>query len=95
MKLSKSQKTKVLRAIEQHEKHKKSYFWTPFGNASNRRETERQNTWRVAFRHDGKDYAYESYVTCSCKNYYYNGHFIVDGTRRTVRAFAKLLGEQK
>ena len=95
MNLSKSQETKVRRAIEQHEKHKKSYFWTPFGNAANRRDTERKNSWSIAFKHAGRAYAYESNVNCSCKNYYYNGLFTVDGEKRTVRAFSKLLGETK
>ena len=92
MKLSYSQASKVRRALEQHEKHKKSYFWTPFGNAANRRETERKNNWRVSFKHAGDTYTYESCVSCSCKNYYYNGQFTVNGAKRTVRAFSKLLG---
>ena len=92
MRLSKSQEAKVRKAIDQHEKHKKSYFWKPFGNAANRRETERKNNWRVSFKHSGDTYAYQSCVSCSCKNYYYNGLFTINGEKRTVRAFSKLLG---
>ena len=95
MRLSKSQKAKVRRALEQHEKHKNSYFWTPYGNAANRRETERRNNWSISFKHAGNTYAYQSSVSCSCKNYYYSGMFTVDGEKLTVRAFSKLLGETK
>ena len=93
MKLSESQEAKVRKALLQHGKHKKSYFWTPFGNAANRRDTESRNTWRVAFTNAGIDYAYESDVKLSAKNYYYKGRFFVDGEKRTVRAFENLLGD--
>jgi hypothetical protein len=95
MKLSKSQEAKVRRAINQHWKHKNSYFWKPFGNAANRRETELKNNWCVSFKHAGSEYSYQSDVTCSAKNYYYKGRFFVNGKKRTVRAFENLLGETK
>ena len=95
MKLSKSQEAKVRKAIDQHEKHKNSYFWKPFGNAANRRYTERKNNWSISFKHAGIDYSYQSDVTCSAKNYYYLGLFTVNGEKRDVRAFSKLLGETK
>jgi len=91
MRLSKSQEAKVRKALDQHDRHKGAYFWTPFGNAAGRRETERKNTWSVSFKHAGHTYAYESDVRCSCKNYYYTGIFRVDGEKRTVRAFRNLL----
>ena len=95
IKLTKSQRSKVERALEQHDRHKNSYFWTPNGGASGRRSTERKETWSVSFRHAGHEYCYSSEVSCSCKNYYYNGSFCVDGEQKTRRAFANLLPKIK
>ncbi len=91
MTLSRSQTKKVQRAIDQHERHKGAYFWTPFGNAAGRRATERKNTWSVTFIHAGIEYSYQSDVRCSARNYYYKGRFFVNGETRTVRAFRDLL----
>ena len=91
MKLSKSQRSKITQAIAQHESHEPSFFWTPYGNAAYRRATERKNTWSVSFTHAGQTYQYDSDVTCSARNYYYRGTFTVDGERRNVRAFRRLL----
>jgi len=93
--LTKAQRSKVERALEQHDRHKNSYFWTPNGGASGRRSTERKETWSVSFRHGGHEYCYSSDVNCSCKNYYYNGSFCVDGEQKTRRAFANLLPKIK
>ena len=89
--LTKPQKAKIVKSLAQHDRHKNSYFWTPNGEASGRRNTERRETWAVSFRHAGQDYEYSSDVSCSCKNYYYTGRFAVDGETKTRRAFASLL----
>jgi len=91
MKLSQSQRSKITQAIAQHERHEHSFFWKPFGNAAYRRATERKNNWSVAFTHDGQTYQYDSDVTCSARNYYYRGTFTVNGEKRNVRAFRRLL----
>ena len=91
MSLSKAQKTKIEKAIDQHDRHKKSYFWRPAASASQRRWVEGKNTWGVKFKHAGKVYEYASRVTCSARKYYYEGAFRVDGATKTVRAFKKLL----
>jgi hypothetical protein len=89
--LSESQQAKVHKAIDQHERHKNSYFWSPATSASDRRWVESVNTWSVAFRHEGKRYRYDSHVSCSARNYYYSGGFFVNDNRRTIRVFRKLL----
>ena len=91
--ISKGQRVKVEKALEQHGSFSGSYFWTPPGNASGRRSMERKNNWSVGFRHEGVRYSYSSAVRCSVKNVYYKGHFTADGNRVTVRRFKKLVGE--
>jgi hypothetical protein len=93
--LTKSQIAKIEAAIEQHERHKNAYFWTPRGNASDRRRTEDQNNYTIKFRHDGHEYSYTSSVRCSCKNYYYSGTFALDGEEKTIRLFKGLLKNQE
>lgn len=89
-KLSKSQSKKVLKALAQHEKFKGCYFWKPNGSASNRRSQEKQNNWKISFKHDGVIYEYHSSLQASCANYYYGGEFFVNGEKKTVAAFKKL-----
>ena len=93
--LTKSQRAKIAKALDQHDKHKSCYFWTPNGGASSRRSEERRNTWSVSFRHAGHLYEYSSDVSCSCKNYYYTGVFSVDGEKKNRRAFAGLLPKKQ
>ena len=89
--LSKSQSNKIKHAIFQHERHKNSYFWDTPLQASHRRTTERENSYVVKFRLAGNDYEYSSSVTCSAKNYYYDGSFFLNDERRNVRLFKNLL----
>ena len=91
--ISKGQRDKVERALEQHRSFSNSYFWTPPGNASGRRSMEKRNNWSVGFRHEGVRYDYSSAVRYSTKNVYYKGYFEVDGEKATVRAFKRLAGE--
>ena len=91
--LSKGQRDKVVRALEQHQSLSTSYFWTPRGNRKQRDRWTDQNNWSVAFRHEGVRYSYRSDMYCSAKNVYYTGRFEVDGERKTVRAFKALIGE--
>lgn len=94
-KLTKSQTGKVLAAIEQHNKFKSSYFWSPPSTASGRRQMEKVNTWGVRFKHQGREYQYSSNVDVSCKNVYYQGVFAVDGEIKNVSLFKKLLEGKK
>jgi len=91
--ISKGQRDKVERALEQHRSFSNSYFWTPGGNRRQRDRWVEKNTWSVGFKHEGVRYSYSSAVRCSAANVYYRGRFEVDGERVTVRAFKKLAGE--
>ena len=91
--ISKGQRDKVERALEQHEAYRKSYFWPSRGNRRQRDRWEEANTWSVGFTHEGVRYDYSSAVRCSVKNVYYKGYFQADGERVTVRRFKKLVGE--
>jgi len=72
--------------INQHERHKSSFFWRPPQGASSRRWKEKQETWTM----DIGLYAYSSNVSCSCKNYYYKGLFTVNGEKTTLKTFKRL-----
>ncbi len=90
MRISKSQKTKIQRAIENHEHLRKSYFWTP-GNRSQRDYDEKRYTFEVSFTNNGTKYEYSSGYSASCRHCYYTGEFRVNGQRKTVTAFKKLI----
>ena len=91
--ISKGQRAKVERALEQHGDFAGAYFWRSPGPASARRSMEKQNNWAVGFRHEGVRYSYSSSVRCSVKNVYYDGYFEVDGERTNVRSFKRLVGQ--
>jgi len=89
--ISKGQRDKVARALEQHQSFGGSYTWTPPSSASGRRSMEQKNNWSVGFRHEGVRYTYTSSVRCSARNVYYKGYFLVGGERVTVRKFKALV----
>jgi hypothetical protein len=91
MSLSKKQVMKVKTALSQHLRMENSYFWTPYSDARGRRYEEAKNTFSVKFRHSGHIYAYHSDVSCSCRNYFYTGKFMLDGEQKNVRLFKNLL----
>ena len=91
--ISKGQRVKVERALEQHGSFSGSYFWTPRGNRKQRDRWTDQNNWSVGFTHEGVRYDYSSSMHCSAANVYYKGYFTADGERVTVRRFKKLVGE--
>ena len=81
----------VERALENHEKLKGSYFWTPAGNASSRRNDEKKYNFGVKVEYKGDEYTYDSNVRVSVKNFYYTGTFRKNGKKGDVRIFKKLL----
>ena len=93
--LSESQSEKVDRALTHHERYRNSYFWASPSNASGRRWVGKRDSFQVQFRHEGRDYKYESAVHCSSRNVYYKGHFFIDGERKDVRAFTNLLTKER
>jgi hypothetical protein len=90
--ISKGQRDKVERALEQHEAYRKSYFWPSRGNRRQRDRWEEANTWSVGFTHEGVRYSYSSTLRCSAANVYYKGRFTTNGEKTTVRAFKSLVG---
>jgi hypothetical protein len=72
--------------ISFHDKHKNSYFWSPPSNAYGRRSEEQKKNFVKTI---GK-YQYQSSVSCSCKNYYYNGYFYEGSQRKDLRCFKKI-----
>ena len=78
--------------LSDHEKYKKSYFWSPPCTASQRRKMEfvRYNTIEFA----GDIYELRQSISCSCKNVYYESNIEVNGEKKDIRAIKKLLNLQ-
>lgn len=83
----------VSRAIKQHERFKNAYFFDPPYNASSRRQYEKFNSIKVEFAYDGHQYEYASFVSCSCKNVYYDHYFAIDEYTVNVKPFKKVQRE--
>lgn len=83
----------IEKAINHHEYFRNAYFWNPPKTSGERRKYEERNSCYIEFTYDGKQYAYECIMTCTCRNVIYNGTFSVDGDKVTVRAFNKILWE--
>ena len=77
---------KVNDVIDHHEKHSKSYFWSPPSNASTKRSEEQRKSFSVQI---GK-FLFISDVSCSCKNYYYRSEFKEGSEIKNLRCFRKL-----
>ena len=84
-------RTQVRRALANHEYLKPSYHWTSLGNAASRRHREKQLNFTVKVNHEGDVYQYDSFVQISVKNFYYTGRFTLNGDKKDVRLFKKLL----
>ena len=80
-------------AVEHHEKFKNAYFWAPPSNAGQRKNYEKVNSGGVKFTYNGKEYEYDCKISCSCQNIYYYHDFLIDGEKKTVREFHKVLAE--
>jgi hypothetical protein len=83
----------VRKDIEHHEKWSKSYFWSSRGNANSRRRDEAKNSYTREIQLNGATYRFESSVSISCKNVYYTGSFELDGNRKNLLLWRKLLVE--
>lgn len=81
--------TDINRSINQHERHKNSFYWKPYGGANQRRQTENRESFKVTIG----NLKYVSDVQCSCKNYYYTGSFYNNGVKKNITCFKKLLKE--
>ncbi len=78
--------------IEQHEKFKNSYFWSPPQGASSRRSYEKKFSREpIKFQFQDKLYEIFQEVSCSCKNVYYSFSVRVDDSKKNIRALKKLV----
>lgn len=78
--------------IAHHQKHSKSYMWGgDNGNSASRRVRGNELSFTVVMSYNGVEYSYESAVTISRANFYYKGYFCVDGERKDLRAWRKLI----
>ena len=81
--------SKICKAIEHHEKYKKSYFWaSDNGNAQQRAYREKQLNFTINISNDTY---YTSQVEISRKNFYYKGLFFINDKKVTLREWRKLL----
>ena len=91
VKLSPAQRRKVELALANHARFQNCYNWRSVGPASTRRKMEKECTFAVSFTNDGNQYRYESDVSVSCSNVYYNASFYKNGERKNVRLFKTLV----
>ena len=92
--LSSQAKSAIQNAIEQHDKYKRSYFWSPGGNASSRRRNESSfSKNHPSFSLiDGKDtIEVLPYYSESCKNCYYSMEVKVNGAASNIRTLKKYI----
>ena len=89
--LTAEQREDIERALDNHDRLKSSYFWTPRGNASSRRNDEKKYNFGVTVEYKGDVYTYDSHVQVSTRNFYYTGDFRKNDKRGDVRIFKKLL----
>jgi hypothetical protein len=82
-------KNRLSQIVEQHEKLKNSYFWSPSGNASGRRYNEKKNN--DFFECDFLNISAENNYRESCNHVYYKGHFYVDGKKTTVTKIKNII----
>ena len=93
MSLTASQKMKVIEALQHHFHHKHSYYWNgaSFGKLAERKKAEKKLNFVISFINKGDRYQYESCVFLSAAHYYYTGVFSLNGKRKNVTLFKKLL----
>lgn len=78
------------------EKFKSAYFFTPPGNASERRSYEEHYSIPFfAFEYNGIEYTCEYRISCSCRNVYARGIYTRNGNRTTLTVIKNVLKRMK
>jgi len=77
--------------INQNDKFKNAYFWTPPANASSRRSYEEYNSRNIIGKFHGHDLDLTLNISCSCKNIYVSRSFYVDGVKCTITKIKNML----
>jgi len=79
----------ISKFVSTHEKYKNCYFWKNTGNANQRRKQEFND--RLEFILNGVKYDWRQSLEISCKNFYYTSQIFMDGTKKDIRIFKKLI----
>ena len=85
--------TMISDAITHHEKMKNYYFFSPPSNSYGRRHYEDVHTMKYEFSIGEDKYCYDADCRCSCSNVYFADGFYINGEKKNVRLFKKLLEE--
>lgn len=78
--------------LDQWEKMKNAYFWSPPQSASSRRNYEGWNSDAIKIMIAGILYEGKIDVSCSCKHIYVSRVLKVDGEVKRITALKKLVG---
>ena len=96
MKKAEHYKEEVIQAVsdivEEAERMRNAYFWTPPQRASSRRWYENKHSHpKVTWEEGGHTYSAEYSVDCSCRNIYAKGYYSRDGHYTTLTAIRNSL----
>lgn len=75
--------------VNDHEKYRNAFFWTPRGSAAQRRAAE--FTRHLKWMEGGHDYEVTQSYTESLKNCYYSLEIRCNGIKRDIRILKKLI----
>jgi hypothetical protein len=93
--LSATAKQAILNTIQLHDKYKKSYFWSPSGNANGRRNSEsrfEKNNPSYQIQKGEDVVEVSASYSESCKNCYYSLNIYVNGVKKNIRTLKKIIG---
>lgn len=77
--------------LELSEYCKRCYFWSPFGNAANRRASEARlsrEEWTIEFK--GDTYTFAATMVMSCRNAYFSKTIYKNGTKTNLTVLKTL-----
>ena len=82
----------VRRIVDEAERMRGAYFFTPPANAYGRRKDEQEHSHaKVQWKEGGHAYTAEYCVSCSCRNVYARGTYTRDGKETTITAIRNSL----
>ena len=87
--ITKKRRSLLVDILDTHEKYSKSYFWSPRGNASQRRREEFET--ELSFLWKGQKVEISQDLSISCKNFYYTLNIFVDDCKKDIRIIKEIL----
>lgn len=75
--------------VNDHAKYRNAFFWTPRGNAAQRRAAE--FTHYLKWTEGGHDYEVTQSYSESCKHCYYSIEIRCDGDKKDIRTIKKII----